>query len=240
MKYEDLIHETILKHLRKRRDYCLCIMKRLITLIFLLLPVVMYGENYPSVGVVEKVIDGDTIKLSTGELVRYIGIDAPETEYSRHKMPQAFGKEATKANRKLVEGKTVRLEYDKQVKHDNRLLAYVYVGETFVNGELVRKGFALYSPFSPNNSKNNLLFQYENEARKNKLGIWALPLKNQSKEYIASKSKKEGEIKKFHRVECPHAKRIADKNKVVFKSINEALDEGYRPCRICNPLERRE
>jgi micrococcal nuclease len=145
-----------------------------------------------------------------------------------------------KANRKLVEGKTVRLEYDKQVKHDNRLLAYVYVGETFVNGELVRKGFALYSPFSPNNSKNNLLFQYENEARKNKLGIWALPLKNQSKEYVASKSKKEGEIKKFHRVECPHAKRIADKNKVVFKSINEALDEGYRPCRTCNPLEREE
>lgn len=213
-------------------------MKGLIILISLLLPVVLYGEDYPSQGVVKKVIDGDTIELGSGEFVRYIGIDAPETEYSRKKMPEAFGKEATEANRRPVEGKTVRLEYDKQVKHDNRLLAYVYIGETFVNGELVRKGFALYSPFGPNKSKNTLLFQYENEARKNRLGIWALPLKNPSKEYIASKRKKEDEIKKFHRIECPHARRIADRNKVVFRSIDEALDEGYRPCRICNPLER--
>ncbi|MEW6162407.1 MAG: thermonuclease family protein [Nitrospirota bacterium] len=213
-------------------------MKGLIILISLLLPVVLYGEDYPSQGVVKKVIDGDTIEIDSGEFVRYIGIDAPETEYSRKKMPEAFGKEATEANRRLVEGKTVRLEYDKQVKHDNRLLAYVYIGETFVNGELVRKGFALYSPFGPNKSKNTLLFQYENEARKNRLGIWALPLKNPSKEYIASKRKKEDEIKKFHCVECPHARRIADRNKVVFRSIDDALDEGYRPCRTCNPLER--
>ncbi len=214
------------------------IMKGLIILISFLLPVVLYGEDYASQGVVEKVIDGDTIKLKTGELIRYIGINAPETEYSRKKMPEAFGKEATEANRRLVEGKTVRLEYDKQVKDDNRLLAYVYVGETFVNGELVRKGFALYSPFDPNKSKNTLLFQYENEARKNKLGIWALPLKNPDKEYIVSKRRGEGEIKKFHRIECPHTKRIAEKNKVVFKSTDEALDGGYRPCVTCNPLER--
>ncbi|MEW6674601.1 MAG: thermonuclease family protein [Nitrospirota bacterium] len=212
-------------------------MKRLIILVFLLIPVVLYGEDYPSQGVVKKIIDGDTIELKSGELVRYIGIDAPETRYSK-RGAEAFYKEATEANRRLVEGKTVRLEYDKQVKHDNRLLAYVYVGETFINGELVRRGFALYSPFGPNRSKDALLFQYENEARKNKLGIWALPLKNPSKEYIASKRESEGRIKKFHRIECPHAERIANRNKAVFKSIDEALDEGYRPCRICNPLER--
>lgn len=213
-------------------------MKRLTILVFLLLPFVLYGEEYPSQGFVKKVIDGDTIELESGELVRYIGIDAPETGYSRKKMPEAFGEEATEANRRLVEGKTARLEYDKQIKHNNRLLAYVYVSETFVNGELVRKGFALYSPFGPNKSKNTILFQYENEARKNKLGIWALPLKNPSKGYITSKRRGEGEIKKFHRIECPHAKRIAERNKVVFRSIDEALDEGYRPCRTCNPLER--
>ena len=214
-------------------------MKRLTMLMFLLLPLVLYGEDLPFQGVVGKVIDGDTIELKSGELVRYIGIDAPETEYSRKKQPQAFGKEATEANRRLVEGKTVRFEYDKQVKDDNnRLLAYVYIGETFVNGELVRKGFALYSPFSPNKSKNILLLQCENEARKNKLGIWALPLRNPSKEYLASKAGKEGIIKKFHLLECPHARRIDARNKVIFSSIDEALDDGYRPCRICNPLER--
>ena len=206
--------------------------------VFLLLPLVLYGEDFPSQRVVKKVIDGDTIMLETERrLIRYIGIDAPETEYSRKKMPEAFGKEATEANRRLVEGKTIRLKYDEQVEHDNRLLAYVYVDETFVNGELVRKGFALYSPFGPNKSKNILLFRYENEARKNKLGIWALPLRNPSKEYTASK-RNEDKTKKFHLPQCPHSRRIADKNKVVFTSIDEALDEGYRPCRVCNPLER--
>lgn len=212
-------------------------MKRLIILVFLLLPAILQGEDYPSQGIVKRVIDGDTIELKSGEIVRYIGIDAPETIYSK-KMSEAFWKEATEANKRLVEGKTVRLEYDKQVKHDNRLLAYIYVGDVFVNGELVRKGFALYSPFDPNRAKDTLLFQYENEARKNKLGIWALPLKNPGKEYTASKIRKEGEIKKFHRIECPHTQKIATKNKVIFKSIDEALDNGYRPCRTCNPLER--
>lgn len=212
-------------------------MKRLMLLVFVSLPVILYGADYPSHGIVKRVIDGDTIELKSGEIVRYIGIDAPETIYSK-KMSEAFWKEAAEANKRLVEGKTVRLEYDKQVKHDNRLLAYIYVGDVFVNGELVRKGFALYSPFDPNRAKDTLLFQYENEARKNKLGIWALPLKNLSKEYIASKRESEGRIKKFHRIECPHAERIANRNKVSFKSIDEALDEGYRPCRVCNPLER--
>lgn len=222
-----------------RPDIIKNIMKGLIIFGFLLLPVGLYGENYPSEGVVKKVIDGDTIKLKSGETVRYIGIDTPETPYSR-RGPEAFWEEATEANRRFVGGKIVKLKYDSQVMHDSRLLAYVYDGEIFVNGEMVRRGFALYSPFDPNSTKNTLLFQYESEARKNKLGIWALPLKNPAKKYIASnpKWKKEGEIRKFHHVECPHAKRIAYKNKMVFRSIDEALDEGYRPCRTCNPLER--
>jgi len=203
----------------------------------LLLPVVLDGGDYPSQAVVKRVIDGDTIQLEGGERVRYIGIDAPETEYSK-KGVEAFSKEATEANRKLVEGKSVRLEYDRQVRHDNRLLAYVYAGEIFVNGELVRKGFALYSPFGPNRAKNTLLSQYENEARKNKVGLWSLPLKHRSKKYVASKRRKEEEIKRFHRIECPYVGKIADRNKVFFKSIDEALDEGYRPCRRCKPLER--
>lgn len=214
-------------------------MKSLIVLlVFLLLPIVVAGEDYPSQGVVKKVIDGDTIELKSGELVRYIGIDAPETEYSK-KGAEAFSKEATEANRRLVEGKTVRLLYDKQIKDKGgRLLAYVYAGDIFVNAELVRGGFALYSPFEPNKAKNDLLLRSEWEARKNKVGIWAIPLKNPGKEYVASKIKKEGEIKKFHRIGCPFAEKIKEKNKISFKSIDEALDDGYRPCRKCNPLER--
>jgi len=52
------------------------------------------------------VIDGDTIKLSDETTVRYLGIDTPEVD-------EPLGPEATGANRKLVEGQSVRLEYDR-------------------------------------------------------------------------------------------------------------------------------
>jgi endonuclease YncB( thermonuclease family) len=46
-------------------------------------------------------------------------------------------------NRKLVQGQTVRLELDVQERDRyGRLLAYVYVGDTMVNAELVAQGYA--------------------------------------------------------------------------------------------------
>jgi len=76
------------------------------------------------------VIDGDTIQVccifGDREKVRYIGINTPETKHPT-KGVEHFGKEASEANRKLVDGKTVRLEFDvQQVDRYKRLLAYVY------------------------------------------------------------------------------------------------------------------
>ncbi len=85
--------------------------------------------------VVSRVIDGDTIELADGITIRYIGVNTPE-------VGQPGAEEATEANRALVEGKKVRLEYDVQ-KQDKygRTLAYVYLEDgTFVNAELVKNG----------------------------------------------------------------------------------------------------
>jgi len=64
-----------------------------------------------------RVIDGDTIEVccigGNQEKVRYIGIDSPETHHPT-KGVEAFGKEAAEVNRKLVEGKAVRVEFDVQ------------------------------------------------------------------------------------------------------------------------------
>jgi micrococcal nuclease len=91
---------------------------------------------------VVKVIDGDTIHVRIGkqdERVRYIG-----HERARAASPtlgeQPGGREAAEANRKLVEGQTVRLGLDVQERDRyGRLLAYVYVGDTMVNAELVAR-----------------------------------------------------------------------------------------------------
>ena len=49
-----------------------------------------------------RVIDGDTIELESGQRVRYLGIDTPETG-------EPYAAEATERNRELVEGMVVDL-----------------------------------------------------------------------------------------------------------------------------------
>jgi micrococcal nuclease len=79
--------------------------------------------------------------------VRYIGIDTPETKHPSRGI-EPYGPEATDANRRLVQGQTVRLEFDVQPRDQyGRLLAYVYVGEVMANAELVRQGYALLSTY---------------------------------------------------------------------------------------------
>jgi micrococcal nuclease len=127
---------------------------------------------------VEEVVDGDTIKLSDGQTVRYVGMDTPETVDPR-KPVGCFGQEASKANKELVEGKTVRLEKDVGDKDKyGRLLRYVFVkdeqgGETFVNLELVKRGFAMVETVAPNVKYQDQFLEAQQEARNNNLGLWA-------------------------------------------------------------------
>jgi len=121
---------------------------------------------------VTRVVDGDTIVLSNGERVRYIGIDTPETKHPK-KPVQYFGREASAYNKSLVEHKMVRLEFDvdKRDKY-GRLLAYVYVGDTFVNAKLVEEGYAQVYTFPPNVKYADLFLKLQREARENNRGLW--------------------------------------------------------------------
>lgn len=122
---------------------------------------------------VRRVVDGDTIELETGEVVRYIGIDTPETVHPS-KAVQCFGKEASTKNKSLVEGKRVRLEKDvSNTDKYGRLLRYVYIGDTFVNDFLVRQGYAYASSYPPDVKYQSQFRQAEQEARTNKRGLWA-------------------------------------------------------------------
>lgn len=121
---------------------------------------------------VARVIDGDTIEIEGGERVRYIGIDAPET-VDPEKPVECFGREATDGNKKLVEGKMVRLEKDATDRDKyNRLLRYAYVGDTFVNLELVKLGFATAAAYPPDTKYQKEFSSAEQEAKKSKSGLW--------------------------------------------------------------------
>jgi micrococcal nuclease len=126
----------------------------------------------PSEATVVRVVDGDTIRvrLATGaeEAVRYIGIDTPERG-------DCFFQEATDENARLIEGKRVRLERDVSERDRfGRLLAYVYRAEDdlFVNGELVRSGFADAKRYDPDTRLASTLERLEEDARRLVRGLW--------------------------------------------------------------------
>jgi endonuclease YncB( thermonuclease family) len=115
---------------------------------------------------VARVIDGDTIEMEDGQHVRYIGIDAPERG-------ESYYWEALQANSDLVAGKQVRLEKDVEDEDRNgRLLRYVWVGDTMVNAELVRHGYAYSYSYGPNLRYQEHLLRLEKEAREQRWGLW--------------------------------------------------------------------
>lgn len=87
-------------------------------------------ENYqkwvaahPSSATVNKVVDGDTFEIKSRDwTVRMLGVDAPNRGEKR-------SEEAVVALTKMIERKTIWLEYDRyQDDKFNRLLAWVWIG----------------------------------------------------------------------------------------------------------------
>jgi micrococcal nuclease len=126
-------------------------------------------------GTVVRVVDGDTIHVRVGirvEKVRYIGVNTPELHHPR-KGEEPGGREAATLNRTLVDGRRVRLETDVQTRDRyGRLLAYVWVGETMVNAELVRRGYAQVMTIPPNVRHQALFLTLQREARDADRGLW--------------------------------------------------------------------
>jgi micrococcal nuclease len=136
------------------------------------------GITSPDNEYVQRVVDGDTLLLGTGERVRLIGVDTPETK--RPNTPvEYFGKEASAFTRRLAEGKRVKLDYDQANNHlghkdqYGRTLAYIFLEDgTLLNAEIIRQGyghaFTRY-PFSRTEEFRRL----EGEAREEGRGLWA-------------------------------------------------------------------
>lgn len=136
---------------------------------------------------VKRVVDGDTFLLSNGERVRLLGIDSPEKFESKKldkdaeisgqdkKTIQKLGQLASDYVKNFVEGKKVYLErepnYEDRDKY-NRLLRWIYLEDgTFVNGKIVKDGYAqVYEKFPV--SKIEELRKYQKEARENNKGLW--------------------------------------------------------------------
>jgi len=135
--------------------------------------------SHEGVGVVEYVVDGDTVDIQingTEERLRLIGIDTPETKKPDHPV-ECYGPEASSHTAALLPvGTRVRIERDIVGRDDyGRLLGYLYRvdDELFVNHEIVRQGFAQPLTIEPNSTHSATLATAARLAEADNLGLWA-------------------------------------------------------------------
>lgn len=124
--------------------------------------------------IVERVVDGDTLVLASGERIRLIGVDTPETKHPT-KPVEAFGPEASAFTKQAVEGQAVTLKFDRE-KYDRyqRMLAYVYRDDWCLNEELIRAGLSeCITKYPFDSSMKERFRQAEDQARRERRGIWS-------------------------------------------------------------------
>jgi micrococcal nuclease len=126
---------------------------------------------------VTRVVDGDTFRVRRSGrdvTVRLIGIDAPEVGWYGG-TAECFGNHAGRVAVRLLEGRSVRLEHDReQLDPYGRTLAYAYLpGGRMVNLVLVRRGLAEVTIFPPNDRHEDRLRRAEDAARQAGAGLWS-------------------------------------------------------------------
>jgi len=117
---------------------------------------------------VTRVLDGDTIEIEGGYRVRYEGIDTPE-------LSDLYGTQAYEDNKKLVDGKKVRLEFtEEKLDLYGRVLAYIWIDSLLVNERLVADGLAeiLWYNKMKKPKYYERLKSAEDAAKQNHWGMW--------------------------------------------------------------------
>jgi micrococcal nuclease len=172
--------------------------------------------------------DGDTVVLTTGQRVRYIGLNAPEIDHADQKA-QPHGYQAKSFNKDLVLSKRIRLEYDvERFDRYGRLLAYVFLEDgSFLNARLLREGMAFYLYYPPNVKYKQSLLKAQQESMELKKGLWR-NWREKEKKHIGNRHSR-----RFHMASCPFANKIKSKNKVQFSRKWDAFRQGYAPSKKC-------
>jgi micrococcal nuclease len=120
---------------------------------------------------VRRVLDGDTIELTSGERVRYLLVDTPEIGDASS---ECYAQLALGMNRSLVERREVELRYESACRDRfGRLLAYVSVDGREVNSWMVEQGHACVLHLPPSGDQRAREFlELEADAKRLELGLW--------------------------------------------------------------------
>ena len=181
-------------------------------------------------GLCTKVSDGDTITVEGVGKVRLVGVNTPEKGVSGSDASTFFTK-------KLCLNREVSLDIDDSKHTDKygRTLAVVIVDGKNLNEMLLKEGLAeiMYIPpseFYPYhwaNSDTHTADSYNtfSNTHSNKFSS-----SSDSGSYIGNSNPG-----KFHESSCKWGQKTSEHNKVYFNNRNDAVSQGYTPCKVCNP-----
>ena len=176
-----------------------------------------------------QVVDGDTIYLDNGEKVRLVGVNTPERGVEGYIASKNFVQ-------KLCLNKEVGLDIDDSKHNDKygRTLAVVIVEGKNLNEMLLKEGLAeiMYMPpseFYPYDWANGDT-HVANTQSSSSSSSSDTSSSSGSGSYIGNAN-----TGKFHVAGCNSVGKMSEKNKVFFSSREEAINQGYVPCKLCNP-----
>ncbi|MBL7156466.1 MAG: thermonuclease family protein [Candidatus Pacebacteria bacterium] len=201
---------------------------------------------------VVRVIDGDTLEIDNGSVVRLLGIDSPERD-------ECYYSEAKQALNELVLGENVKLEKD-IFGTDNfgRLLRYVFlpegdfINDVFVNDYLLEQGFANTLLMSNSQKYRDILIHSRNEAVTDERGMWGACEQELEEEMstfetndpppnpdcvIKGNISEHGYGKTYFFPGCPNYKRVKidfEKGDRYFCTKGEAEVAGFKMAEGCN------
>ena len=176
-----------------------------------------------------QVVDGDTIYLDNGEKVRFVGVNTPERGVEGYIASKNFVQ-------KLCLNKEVGLDIDDSKHSDKygRTLAVVIVDGKNVNEMLLKEGLAeiMYMPpseFYPYDWANSDTHVADTHSSSSASST-SSDSSSGSGSYVGNSNSG-----KFHVASCSSVGKMSEKNKVFFSSRDAAINQGYVPCKRCNP-----
>ena len=200
-------------------------------------------------GKVVGVTDGDTITVmhdGKGEVIRLYGVDCPE----KH---QDYGQKAKEFTSSKVFGKVIDVEPVTRDRY-GRIIGLVSFDGQSLDHKIIEAGYGWVYLQYCQRSVCEEWKKLEDHARSAKLGLWAVssPVPpwefrhgRQSIKSAAAGKSQTGNVARsiayhgnvssriFH---APHCRYYNCKNcTAVFKSREEAIQAGHRPCKVCNP-----
>jgi micrococcal nuclease len=194
-----------------------------------------HGQSGEKV-LVDKVYDGDTVRLRDGRTVRLFGLDAPEMGYDG-RLHQVGAQEASRKLTEMVRGVELTLVPAPGVGTSHgRIVAVLGLPDgRLVNEELIAAGLAFYYPHPNQGSADSpwlheRLLQAQREAMLQGRGVWPHLAKLP---HLDRPMRGNARSLRFFSLDCEGVDKISRGNRVMFSSAQEAFAAGYAPARHC-------